>query len=514
MFEVGGEAFELRLPELAIVLDPIARAPHGSGAQAGAPYAALAFDRGESGATEHAHVLGDGGERHVEARCEFANRAVAGGEPRQDLAARGIGERGKRGVERGGLVNHVVYYTPAGHTVKSRPNRAVTLRPTTNGPGVAEMFSTATVESVTFFFMDPRKSALSSAVGTIFVYVSCTGSACGVGPECGSGSSARSDQESTKDCRSQFVRSPGTISDLRCTMGFTFGCRAAASAGVVLALCGSATLHAQGVLRGVLYDDATGTRLRGTVMLVDPQSNEAIVYRATDSLGQFTLEAHDGIYRIAAVCPGYRSVLSAPMSLQSGERITVRVPIATNSDPTHRIGVLEHVRPGDRATANETATLTPVNVSEAKARAAAEAAAAPSAAYSMRQRLGTGLHYDRTQMERLNVSTLGEFLQTVPGLSVRDPRSASTMQLTRNLVSFGGGNVPGVAGSNCQLGWFLDGRRIDIPGQSDPLTDALGGEPLDNLAGVEIFRGLSEMPPEFAAPDLRCGAIAIWTRRD
>jgi hypothetical protein len=58
----------------------------------------------------------------------------------------------------------------------------------------------------------------------------------------------------------------------------------------------------------------------------------------------------------------------------------------------------------------------------------------------------------------------------------------------------------------------MDGHRMDIPGRSDPVTDGLGLIPLENLEAVEVFRGLSEMPVEFAEPDLRCGAVAIWTK--
>jgi hypothetical protein len=46
----------------------------------------------------------------------------------------------------------------------------------------------------------------------------------------------------------------------------------------------------------------------------------------------------------------------------------------------------------------------------------------------------------------------------------------------------------------------------------DPSIDALVQLPLNTIDAVEIFHGISEMPPEFAQPDLRCGAIAIWTR--
>jgi hypothetical protein len=33
------------------------------------------------------------------------------------------------------------------------------------------------------------------------------------------------------------------------------------------------------------------------------------------------------------------------------------------------------------------------------------------------------------------------------------------------------------------------------------------------IEGVEGFHGVPEMPAELADPDLRCGAVSIWTRR-
>src|SRR6185503_9526857 len=113
------------------------------------------------------------------------------------------------------------------------------------------------------------------------------------------------------------------------------------------------TAGAQVVLRGVLYDDVSGVPVKGTVMLVDPSSDAAVVHAATDSLGWFDLQAAGGVYQIAAVREGYKSVLSAPVTFKSGERLTIRVPIAVNGDPEHRIGVVERVRPGEPARAQD-----------------------------------------------------------------------------------------------------------------------------------------------------------------
>jgi hypothetical protein len=276
-------------------------------------------------------------------------------------------------------------------------------------------------------------------------------------------------------------------------MGFQITRRAVLTAGFALAAGSIQPLHAQAIIRGTLYDDATGSPIRGTVMLVDPASDAPVVHVVSDSLGQFLLQAGDGTYQLAAVRDGYGSVLSAPIPLVNGERMTIRLPMAHDGDPVHKIGVLEHIRP---------------NLSQQRASTYSHET---MRGFDARRTVGEGLQYDRSQLERSNAQTLGEFLQNVPGLSVDNPEHASGVQMSRSANMGITGAAPGTV---CHVGWFVDGHRMDLPGQSlDAVTDGLGDMQLDALEGLEIFRGLSEMPSEFAAPDLRCGAIAIWTRR-
>ncbi len=71
----------------------------------------MSLDRREPGALEHADVLGDGRQRHVEPAGELADGMIAGGEPGEDFAPGRIGEGGERDVESlHAMVNHLVYY--------------------------------------------------------------------------------------------------------------------------------------------------------------------------------------------------------------------------------------------------------------------------------------------------------------------------------------------------------------------------------------------------------------------
>lgn len=272
--------------------------------------------------------------------------------------------------------------------------------------------------------------------------------------------------------------------------------RAATTASVVFAALAIPLIAgAQIIVRGVLYDDETGAPLRGTVMLVDPTKDTPVVYSPTDSMGQFSLQAANGTYQIAAIRPGYTSVLSVPVPFENGEQLTIRIPIAVGGDPQHRIGVVERLKAGQNSS----------RVIDGNRRASV------NDGFQSRRALGTGLQYDRARLEKANVTTLGEFLQGVPGLSVLNPSSTSSMQMTRGagagLISAGGGPAA------CHVGWFVDGHRMDIDGRIDPATDALGSMQLETIEAVEIFRGVSELPPEFSAPDIRCGAVVIWMRR-
>jgi len=108
--QVRRQLIELECPESAVLLHPGRGVTHRCGDERGPPRATLALYACEAGTLEHAHVLGDGRERHREARGELADRAIAVRQARDDRAPRRIGQRGESGVERGMTVNHVVYY--------------------------------------------------------------------------------------------------------------------------------------------------------------------------------------------------------------------------------------------------------------------------------------------------------------------------------------------------------------------------------------------------------------------
>jgi TonB-dependent Receptor Plug Domain/Carboxypeptidase regulatory-like domain len=272
-------------------------------------------------------------------------------------------------------------------------------------------------------------------------------------------------------------------------MGFMH--RAAAAAATLLALAVPTVSRSQVTIRGVLVDDSSGVPVRGAaVMLVDPVTDGPVVRSVSDSLGQFSLVTNPGTYQIAAVKEGFNTTLSAPVPLGDGEGLTIRIPIASKGDVQHRIGVLEHTlgRTQRRTRPQGTAALP---------------------GFAARRSLGAGLSFTRKELSSSSSETLADFLRQVPGVRV----PSTSVSSSRSNDGSDGVSIRGGTSDGCRVGWYLDGHRMDLRGTPDPFIESLGSMRLDDLEAVEVFRGLSEMPPEFASPELRCGAVALWSRR-
>ena len=281
-------------------------------------------------------------------------------------------------------------------------------------------------------------------------------------------------------------------------MGFQSQKSTAATAAFALAMIMFPALAgAQAVLRGVLYDDATGTPLRGgAVVLVDPASDSPVYHTQVDSTGVFSVNIeHAGAYQIAAIHEGYQSILSGAVPFQAGDRLTVKIPIAANGNPVHHIGVTEHV------TALNSAGPSPAQPHQSE----------QQAMFSRRAHTGLGTVYDHEKLLSLNVHTVGDVLAMTPGVGVDDPTggSSSSVQMRQSQLNFGPSSA---AGSVCHVGWFLNGQRYDRPGDSGNMY-ALTGLSVKEVDAIEVYRSISEVPAEYAAADLRCGVVAVWTRR-
>lgn len=117
----------------------------------------------------------------------------------------------------------------------------------------------------------------------------------------------------------------------------------------------------------------------------------------------------------------------------------------------------------------------------------------PMAGFKRRREAGMGLYLDRGDIEERNPAYTSDLFRGMPGVSVTPNRMGQARVTIRR---FGG---------RCRPTVYLDGV----------LTSAL---PVDfvtpqAIIGIEVYRGASEVPPQFNKPtEEGCGTILIWTR--
>ena len=115
---------------------------------------------------------------------------------------------------------------------------------------------------------------------------------------------------------------------------------------------------------------------------------------------------------------------------------------------------------------------------------------------------GTGIYITRSQIEERRPTYISDMLRDVPGVQVQGEGRGS-----RPRVSTG-------RSSGCVTQLFIDGflvNRRGPGGANDVRIDDVVSP--GSVEGIEIYRGLSTVPPEFLNADAACGVIAIWTRR-
>ena len=129
-------------------------------------------------------------------------------------------------------------------------------------------------------------------------------------------------------------------------------------------------------------------------------------------------------------------------------------------------------------------------------------------AFQRRVETGLGVYITRDQVEARKPLRVTDLLREVPGLQFE----TSTY-----------GNRPSVrmsraTGMHCSTQIFVDGflvnKRVLTPNSYEAadlrIDDYVSP---GSVEGIEIYKGLATVPPEFLNPDADCGVIAIWTRR-
>ena len=112
-----------------------------------------------------------------------------------------------------------------------------------------------------------------------------------------------------------------------------------------------------------------------------------------------------------------------------------------------------------------------------------------------RRRNGIGSFLTRADIERRRPTFLSDALRSVSGLRFQPNgmRGDAYVSMART------GSRP------CPVQYFVDGQLI---GPGFNIDEISAGD----VEGLEIYRGASQVPPEFNRRTSACGVIAVWTR--
>ena len=108
-----------------------------------------------------------------------------------------------------------------------------------------------------------------------------------------------------------------------------------------------------------------------------------------------------------------------------------------------------------------------------------------------------GRFITRQEIERVKPRRLSQLFYTVPGVRIiRSPTDPSNTILSSTR-----------SGGVCEMDYYVDGIR-------QPLNTGFTIDLLlpEDMAGIEIYTGLSRSPAIFAYRGAKCGVVAIWTR--
>lgn len=227
-------------------------------------------------------------------------------------------------------------------------------------------------------------------------------------------------------------------------------------------------------LAGTVTDAATGEPLAGAVV-------------AVPSLGVGTVSDGDGSYALDGLPAGE---LEVEVRLRGGttvaRSVSLRAGAVNRVDMVVRTGAVEV--PGLEVTVRR-----PIPRGK-------------MAGFHLRREEGQGVLLDREEIQATSPSRMSDVFRRIPGVRlIRPPRRTDVrfrLRMARAQPTFTGD------GAECRPKYFVDGRPF-VVGDEQGVNEIF--DP-DELAGIEVYRGVSEIPARFNGPGARCGVVVFWTR--
>jgi outer membrane receptor for ferrienterochelin and colicin len=110
--------------------------------------------------------------------------------------------------------------------------------------------------------------------------------------------------------------------------------------------------------------------------------------------------------------------------------------------------------------------------------------------FEQRRQTGLGAYITRDEIKARGYMSMGDALRTVTGVRVNCGAVDCSVHMTRSTAG-------------CYPIYYVDGQLARSFAASTPIND---------VQGVEVYRGAGELPGEFGGSGAMCGVIVIWTR--
>lgn len=110
-----------------------------------------------------------------------------------------------------------------------------------------------------------------------------------------------------------------------------------------------------------------------------------------------------------------------------------------------------------------------------------------------RMESGHGRYVTREEIEERDPLRVSDLFRRVSGVEVMPNGQLQMKRAPTSLVS----------GQRCRIQYFVDGRSLSLPNGVDSFLPG-------DIAGIEVYRGASEIPPEFNEGRVACGAVMLW----
>ncbi len=216
---------------------------------------------------------------------------------------------------------------------------------------------------------------------------------------------------------------------------------------------------AQAALRGRVIDSEMGTPLAGATVQV---GKGGPVVR-TDSAGGFLAQN---------VTPGVTAIEVRQIGFEPGT-FDIRIPAS---------GIVEGVFPLDFNGFELPAVVV-------EARAVALMPRYTDFERRRQRKMGAYLRWD--ELKKQGAGSIGDALRTVRGVRMEcdQQRFECYAHMART--------------PQCEPTWYVDGVEVHSFHENTPIND---------VYGIEVYRGAGEVPAEFAGSNAACGVIVVWTK--